>query len=388
MTYNFDEIIDRNNTYSIKYNFKKKYPLAPPDSIPMWIADMDFACPQEIVDSIVQCAEKNRLFGYSNILEEEFFNCVVNYMQRHFDWNVKKESICFSNGIVPALKNLTALLTKPDEKVIFQTPCYVHFETDIKSIGRERVYNPMIEKDGKFFIDFDDFEKKCQDEKTTLFILCSPHNPTGRVWTKEELTKLSEICFANNVKILSDEIHFDLLRKGAKHIVLDSLFDHDSRIFTCTAPSKTFNIAGLQLSNIIINDEKIRDLWVDNEISGIPNPLSIYACIGAYTKCDNWLDALRDYLDENFNAMKKFVDSMLPKAKLEIPQGTFLAWLDVRDYGLTCKELDERTQRKGVLVQGAPCFIHNSEGFLRINIGLPKVQMLEGLNRLKKALEE
>lgn len=388
MKYNFDEIVDRKNTYSMKYGLiEQKYPKAKEDSIPMWIADMEFATPKRIVKAICKNAKKNRLFGYSQLVEKEYFDAVINYYYRHFGAKFERESIAFSNGIVPAIAALTRLLTKEDEKVIFQTPCYFHFDADVKKTGRETVYNQLILKDGKYEIDFEDFEKKCSDEKVTLFILCSPHNPTGRIWTKEELIKLAEICFSHNVKIVSDEIHSDLLRVGEKHIVLDSLFPHDKRIFTCTAPSKTFNVAGLQLSNIIFNDIDLKNQWIDNELAGIPNPLSIYACISAYTECDDWLYQLRQYLDNNFRYTAEFISKNMPKAKFTIPQGTFLAWIDLSGYGYTFEEIMERTQKEGVLIQGQPSFIDNSVGFVRLNVGCPLSMLKEGLIRLKNALE-
>lgn len=386
--YDFDEIIDRKNTYSMKYGLiAEKYPLARKDSIPMWIADMDFATPQKTIDAICFYAKKNRIFGYSQLVQKEYFDAVTNYMKRHFSWEILPQSIAFSNGIVPALAALTKLLTKEDEKVIFQTPCYFHFDADIKKTGRKTVYNKLIYNNGKYSIDFDDFEKKCKDEKITLFILCSPHNPTGRIWTKEELLKLTNICFRNNVKIVSDEIHFDITRTGKKHIPLDSLFDHDKRIFTCTAPSKTFNIAGLQLSNIIFNDLSLKKNWIDNELSGIPNPLSIYACISAYTECDDWLMEVKKYIDKNFLFIKEFIDKYMPKAKFEIPEGTFLAWIDLNGYGYSFDEIMERTQKGGVLIQGEPSFIDNSAGFIRVNAGCPLSMLKEGMTRIKESLE-
>lgn len=386
--FDFDEIIDRNGTYSMKYGFiGKNYPLAPKDAIPMWIADMDFACPPAIIDEVCNAAKKNKILGYSHLVEDEYYKAVAGFMKRWHHWDIARGTIAFSNGIVPAIAALTRLLTKEDEKVIFQTPCYYHFDADVKKTGRERVYNPLRFVDGRYEIDFEDFEKKCSDEKVTLFILCSPHNPTGRVWSEEELFKLAKICFNNGVKIVSDEIHFDLTRQWKKHIVLDSLFDKDKRIFTCTAPSKTFNMAGMQISNIIMNDCELVEKWNDGELSGIPNPLSIYALLAAYTKCDEWLDELKTYLDGNFALTEKFVRERLPKARFSVPEATYLAWIDLSAYGYGEKELMDRTQKQGALIQTASNFIDNADGHIRVNVALPRKELEKGLEKIELALK-
>ncbi|MEG2001733.1 MAG: PatB family C-S lyase [Clostridia bacterium] len=388
MKYNFDEIIDRRGDYTMKYGMiDEVYPNAPKDSIPLWIADMDFACPDTVIEDICDFAKRTRIFGYSKLVEDEYYDVVKAYMKRHFEWDIERENILFSNGIVPALNELVRNLSKVGDNVIIQTPAYHPFELAISGNNRNLFKNRMIYKDGNYTINFEEFEKMCEDPKTSLFILCSPQNPSGRVWTESELRKLTEIALKNNVKIVSDEIHFDIVRNGVKHIPLDKLFPHNKNIVTCTAPSKTFNIAGLHISNIIINDEKLAKKWYYEKPCGHPSPLSIAAILSCYKKCDDWRQEMLDYIDENFKVLDKFIKENMPKAKFSIPQATYLAWVDLSKYGYSKQEIMNRTIAKGVLIEGEDEFVDNAEGFIRINLALPKATLIEALTRLKFALE-
>lgn len=388
MLYNFDEIIERRNTNSVKYGVgMMANPLLPEDHIPMWIADMDFACPPEVIQAMKNRLDK-KILGYSIMLDGDYYMAVAKWMKTYFDWEINPQQLVFSPGIVPALKVLVKILTKQDEKVLIQPPVYGPFLKSIEVNGREAVYNPLVNTDGYYTVDFEDFEKKVKDPKTTLFILCSPHNPSGRVWKEEELRKMADLCFENGVRIISDEIHFDLLRMGQKHIPLAKLYPEEKRIITCTAPSKTFNLAGNALSNIFISDPEVLAVW-NADHQELPNPLSIEATKEAYLKCDAWLKELREYLDENFKLIDETLKRELPQAKFRIPEGTYLAWIDLNGTGLSHEEILVITARDaGLFLEGGDMFVAEGEGFIRINAACPRSILEKALSRLCKAFKE
>lgn len=386
MQYNFDEIINRENTNSVKYGVgKMMYPDLPQDYIPMWIADMDFACPQEILDAMKARLDK-RILGYSMILDPEYFSALSAWMKNRHGWDVDGATSSFSPGVITALNEAVANLTKESDGIILNTPAYHPFDDAIKKHKRTPVYNPLINKDGKYEIDWKDFEEKAKDPNNTLYFLCNPHNPTGRVWTKEELVRIGEICFSNNVFVVSDEIHFDFIRKGMQHTVFATLFPNEKRIITCTAPSKTFNLAGNELSNIFFADPALQQEWSSKQILGVPNPLSIDACKAAYAYCGEWVDQLNGYLDENFNYMKKRIDEEIPNIHFEIPESTYLAWIDVSKSGFTRQELALRMVRVGLQIEYEDEFVGNSEGFVRINIACPKSVLEKAVDKLVAVL--
>ncbi|MEG1012595.1 MAG: aminotransferase class I/II-fold pyridoxal phosphate-dependent enzyme, partial [Ruthenibacterium sp.] len=298
--YDFDEIIDRSNTNSVKYGAgKMMYPGLPEDFVPMWIADMDFACPQPVLDAMKARIDR-RILGYSMILDPEYYEALGAWMSNRHDWKVDPHTSIFSSGVIRTLNVAVEKLTKPNEGVLLNTPAYHPFNDAIKKYGRTPVYSRLVEHNGRYEMDWQDFEEKAKDPANTLYFLCNPHNPTGRVWTKEELLRIGDICFSNNVFVVSDEIHFDFIRSEQHHIVFASLFPNEKRIITCTAPSKTFNLAGNELSNIFFADPAIAQAWGADMALGNPNPLSIDACKAAYASCGDWVDALNGYLDENF----------------------------------------------------------------------------------------
>ena len=268
--------------------------LLPADFIPMWVADMDFACPKPVLDAMKARLDRE-ILGYSRISDPAYFEAVKGWMKRRHGMTVETEHIVYSSGVVTAIKAAVNDLTKPGDSVLITTPSYTPFYSAITGAGRTPVMSALVNRDGHFEVDFDDFERKASDPAVKLYILCSPHNPTGRVWTEEELRRMADVCLQNAVFIVSDEIHGDLVRRGQKHIPLANLYPGEKRIITCTAPSKTFNLAGNQLSNIIIPDPDIAARW--RGLCGMPGPLAIEACRAAYNECEDWLEELRDYLD-------------------------------------------------------------------------------------------
>ncbi len=386
MNYDFDEIIDRENTNSVKYGASRwKYPSMPKDFIPMWIADMDFACPQPILDAMKTRLDR-RILGYTVILDPAYYEALGTWMKTRHDWDVDPRTSLFSSGVITALNTAVIYLTKPEDGVILHTPAYHPFDDAIQNGGRTPVYSRLINRDGHYEVDWEDFERKAKDPKNTLFFLCNPHNPTGRAWTREELIRMGEICFANQVFVVSDEIHFDIIRKHARHTVFASLFPNEKRIITCTAPSKTFNMAGNQLANIFFADTTMMRKWRSGHLLGMPNPLSIEACKAAYLQCGDWVDEMNRYVDDNFDLLKRRLSKEAPEVKFTIPEATYLAWIDMRGCNLTRQELTERFVKKGLHIEYENEFVDHGDGHIRINLACPRSILQEAINRLVEAV--
>lgn len=396
--YNFDEIIDRRNTNAINtdgfrgYIFgdtdgSMKFPYKDEEFIRMWVADMEFATPQVIIDGIKERLDK-RIFGYTRIFSDSYYHAFVNWCMKRYGWSFDRNHLVMSNGVIPALYELVQYITKPDEKVIFLTPSYAYFKYAADFNQRESVCSDLMNNNGRHHIDFDDFECKAADEKATLFILCNPHNPTGRVWTEEELRRLGDICVKNDVWIISDEIHCDLLRVGKQHIPLATLFPEYDKLITAMAPSKTFNMAGLMISNIIIPNDELREIWLSRHYN-FDNPLSVAGAQAAYEKGEHWLEELRVYLDGNFTFTKNYLTENLPKAVFEISEATYLAWVNVSAYFDKNKNLPEFFAYKaGVLLEGGNMFVQNSDCYIRLNLACPRSELAEGLKRICNAVNE
>lgn len=386
MKYNFDELIDRRGTSSLKHDRARDVnPLLPEDFIALWVADMDFACAQPILDAM-HSRINERILGYTTLTDPAYFSAVTGWMRRRFGWDAKPEQIVFSSGIVTALYDAVDYFTKPGDGVIVMTPAYGPFLGSIRQYGRTPVFSRLINRDGFYTIDFDDLEQKAADSRNTLLFLCNPQNPTGRVLTEDELRRIGEICFRNNVFIVADEIHADLVRRGQKHIPFLKLFPDEKRAIVCTAPSKTFNIAGNAHSNLFIPDAKIREDWASRRYGGHFTPLSIVAAQAAYTSGEEWLEQLIDYLDESFRQMQALLQARLPKAVFRIPEGTYLGWVDLRAYSDDEAELNKRVSEAGVFVQFGKDFVDNAQCFARINIACPRKVLLEGLDRMCSAV--
>ena len=391
--YNFDAYVERRNTNCIKWdNLDKSFPRAKEGALPMWVADMDFEVAAPILESAHKVVDR-KVFGYSTREVDRFYDAILGWYKRRFDWELDRESIMFSGGVVPAIAILLRLLTEENNGVIIQRPVYYPFTNKIKENNRKVVNNPLIYKDGEYTMDFADLEEKAADPNNKVMILCSPHNPIGRVWTEKELKKVVEICKKHNVFIIADEIHNDLIRKGYKHINLQKLCpEYKEHIVTCLAPSKTFNLAGMQMSNIIINTSELRDAWnVEVSRSGAqrgPNPFAIEAIIAAYNESEDWLDELNEYLDGTVEYIKNFVEENLPKVKMIPIEGTYLVWLDFNEYGLTAEELETiMLEEAGLIFDEGTMFGEEGSGFERINIACPRSIVEECMNRIKVAFE-
>lgn len=395
MTYDFDEIIDRKGTNALNtdgfrdYIFhappSMEFPFADDAFIRMWVADMEFATPPMIIEAMKERLDR-RIFGYSKIFESSYYEAFVNWTHHHYGWQFKREHLHTSHGIIPALYELVEFICRPDEKILVLTPSYAYFKHAADHNKIEMVPSFLREKEGYYTMDFDDIEEKAKDPKVTLCIFCNPHNPSGRVWTPEELTRFGEICLNNGMWIISDEIHCDLLRNGQMHTPLAKLFPESDHIITCMAPSKTFNMAGLMFSNIIIPNEGLREIWNARHY-GFENPLSIAAAQAAYTSGHDWLTQLKEYLDGNFEFTQGYLAENLPKAKFRISEATYLAWVNIG----ACLPKDEDyclyfANNAGVLLEGGNMFVSNSDGFIRLNLACPRAVLAEGLRRICETL--
>ena len=386
MKYDFNETVDRTGTASIKLEAGEKVnPYLPKEHIPLWVADMDFACAPEILQAMHERLDR-RILGYTN-LSSECEASACRWMERRFGWKPTPDQIIFSAGIVSALFAAVARLTKHGDEVCFLTPAYHPFDDAVKKQGRIPVYSRMIRKDGEWTIDFADLSAKLCRPNCAMFFHCNPHNPTGRVFTETELSRLGKLCFANDVMVVSDEIHEDLTRVGMQHIPLAKLFPLEKRIITCTSPSKTFNLAGNNHAHLFIPDEALRRDWTKNYYNGHPSAFSNQATIAAYDRSEDWLEELRAYLDGNFAMMKQLLDERLSKSVFSIPQGTYLAWVDLSGYGLSEQELKRRISQAGVFVQFGEDFVDNADCFMRVNLASPRAVLREGLERIRNALK-
>lgn len=397
--YNFDEIIDRGNTYSssedgFRYSvfgerFGEELPYDEKDIIRMWVADMGFATPDFVRDAVKERLDK-KILGYTDwMLNDNYFNCVKAWCKRRYDFDVKKGELFVSAGVVPALKTLVGLVGKKGENVVIFTPSYTPFKVAAEYNGLNAVYSRLIEKDGYYTIDFEDFEKKATAEGTTICIFCNPHNPTGRCWKEEELKKVGEICKKNDLWLISDEIHCDLLRNGYKHTPFANIMTDYDKLVTCMAPSKTFNMAGFMISNIFIRNDELKKLWKGKNSSNI-NPLSLEAAMAAFSKGDEWLGELKTYLDGNFEAAKRIFAENAPKAKFEIPEATYLGWADLSAYIPENAENVSLLFAKegGVVIEYGTMFVDNGIGYIRINLAYPRSVVEEGVRRICKVLNK
>ncbi len=395
--YNFDEIIDRRNTNALNTDGFRSYIFHADDSmkfpyeddafIRMWVADMEFATPDVVIDGMRERLDK-RIFGYTRIFSNDYYEGFVDWCRRRYDWEFEKKELVTSNGIIPALYELVEYICKPDEKVLFSTPSYAYFKYAADHNDRGYVCSDLVECDGYYTIDFEDFERKAADEKTTLFIFCNPHNPTGRVWKEDELKRLAEIIEKYDLWVISDEIHCDLLRQNQKHIPLGKIMKQYSRLITCMAPSKTFNLAGMMISNIMIRNDELREIWLSRHYN-FDNPLSIAASQAAYEKGEPWVDALCAYLDDNFTFTQEYLKEHLPKSIFRVSEATYLAWVNLKEYFDKEESLPMFfAYNAGVLLEGGNMFVQNSDCFIRLNLACPRAVLEEGLKRICDAVNE
>ncbi len=384
MTYNFDKYINRENTNSVKYDIRKKY-FGTEEVMPLWVADMDFETPDFIREAIIERA-KHPIYGYT-IRGEGFFSAIIDWMERRHSWKVQKDWIVFSPGIVPAINVAVLSFTNPGDKILIQPPVYHPFFGAIKDHGREIIENTLLYKEGSYSIDFIDFEEKAKEAR--VFILCHPHNPVGRLWNREELSRMKEICQRNDVIIFSDEIHSDLILSDSSHIPLLSLDDKSENIITFYAPSKTFNLAGLATSYLIIPDKDLRnkyEAFLNSMHLGMGNIFGSVALESAYNEGEEWLEQLLKYLNSNLDFLVKFIEERIPEIRLVVPEATYLVWLDLRKLNRSDENLRKLIiEDAGLGLNDGPTFGEAGAGFQRINIALPKKQLELALLKLENA---
>lgn len=390
MKYNFDEVIDRKNTDSMKWSasyLERHFGSA--DCVPLWVADMDFRTAQPVIDAVTERAGHG-IYGYA-LAGDEFYEAVIKWQKRRNGWEVKKEWIVFSPGVVPALWHIVRTFCSPGEKVILQSPVYYPFYKVIEDNGCQVINNRLINNGGRYEMNFDELEKQAADGSVRMMILCSPHNPVGRVWTKEELRRVSEICFANDVLLVSDEIHSDLVFRPNVHTPAASLSEElMMNTITCMAPSKTFNLAGVQVSDVIVPDRRLRRRLAGSLKSAgvMPNVFGLAAQTAAYNEGEEWLEQLLEYLAGNLDFMENFITSELPEVKFRRPEGTYLAWLDFSGYGFTTEELQNRMKNKaGVALDDGYIFGDGGEPCQRINFACPRSVLIKAMERLRKGVE-
>ncbi len=392
MKYNFDEIIDRSGTSATKMESLPKG--CPDDALPLWVADMDFACAEPILKALHERIDK-KIFGYTMYDTDECLGAVLNWYKKRYGWEEQKENLFFCGGIVSAYAVLLNLLTKEGEGVVIQRPIYYPFTIKANSNGRQIVDSPLIYADGNYTIDFDDLDKKMAEPNNKVLVFCSPHNPAGRVWTEEEIRKVVDICKKYDKWIICDEIHCDLLRCGMTfHPILKVAPDYADRIAVCTAPSKTFNLAGMKTSNIVIHNKELQAAWkelIGGKLSmNGAGTLGLTAMIAAYNEGEEWLEQLKEYLDGNFAYIDAFLKEHLPKAHMVPSEGTYLAWIDFNGYvDGDAEKLEEIMQKKArVALDEGYIFGDAGRGFERINIATPRSVVEDCMDRILKAFKE
>jgi len=385
--WNFDEAASREGTCCMKYDLRQEV-FGVNDVIPMWIADMDFNAPDFIVGSLKNRVDQE-IYGYS-FRPQEYYSTIINWLKRRHSWKVEKDWICFSPGIVPALNFCTLAFTQPGDKIIVQPPVYFPFFSAVESHGRKLIYNRLIESEGKWIMDYDSLISSI-DEKTKMIIISNPHNPVGRAWTHEELKELADICLKNNIVILSDEIHSDLILPGFCHTPMASISEEiaDSTI-TCIAPSKTFNIAGLSTSSVIISNPVLKKSFqkvVDSLHLNNGNLFGTIASIAAYSQGDKWLDSLLDYIDGNVDFVRNYCTKMIPEIIPVEPEATYMIWLDCRKFQMSGKELQNFFVNKaGVGLNEGSTFGPGGEGFMRMNLATTHQTVMKAMEQIEEAV--
>ena len=385
---NFDKIIDRRNTRCLKYDFAVERNM-PADVLPLWVADMDFETSSYIEDAIIERA-KHAIYGYSEV-KTPYFDILKKWMQKHHDWDIQRKWLVKTPGVVFALAMAVKAYTEPGDAVLIQQPVYYPFSEVIKDNGRNVVSNTLyLGEDNRYHIDFEDFEQKIVDHKIKLFLLCNPHNPVGRVWTKEELTRLGDICVKHHVTVVSDEIHEDFVFKGKHQVFANIKKEYEEITVTCTAPSKTFNIASLMISNILIpNPELKRKFKHQMDAAGISqlNVLGLVACEAAYEHGEEWYQEMKAYVKENIEFVKQYVEEQLSGVNMVEHEGTYLVWLDFRGTGLRVEELDDKIINQAKLwLDSGKIFGSCGEGFQRINVACPQKVLEEAMDRIKNVV--
>ena len=401
--YDFDAVIDRSGTDACKTDTLPEG--CPPDALPAWVADMDLPCAQPIVEAIQKRAA-HPVYGYTIYGSKDCRDAITGWYSRRFGWEINPDHLFYSPGIVPAIGLMLQALTEPGDGIIVQKPVYYPFMAKIEANGRKVVNNALIRRQGDcedpqcfdYVMDYEDLEEKLADPANKGLILSSPHNPVGRVWTREELQRVLELAVRYDKWIIADEIHCDLTRSGVVHTPMLKLAaevapDFMDRIISCTAPSKTFNLAGLSFSNVVIPGEEIRKRWLQvaseqfSLVFGC-NPLSLAGVCAAYREGEDWLEQLKDYLDGNIAYIRSFIKERLPKAAMAQCQGTYLVWLDFRAYCSDHVLLEQAMQKEGrIALDEGYIFGQEGAGYERINVAMPRVLVEDAMERMAKAAE-
>ena len=385
-----DTVINRKGTNSIKYDFAE-HRGKPKDVLPLWVADMDFKISSYIQESIQQQITKG-IYGYSDA-QDGYYEVLQGWMERHYGWKVERNWLVKTPGVVFALALSVKAFTNPGDGVLIQQPVYYPFREVIQDNDRRVVDNTLVQDEtGKYHMNYEDFEEKIIRDKVKLFFLCNPHNPVGRVWSREELIKIGDICCKHQVIIVSDEIHADFIFTGKHHVLANLKEEFQKITITCTSPSKTFNLAGLQVSNIFIQNPSLKKEFKKQlHASGYSqlNAVGLVACEAAYRDGEEWYQAVLEYIRNNIAFTKDYLCKNLPKIQMVEPEGTYLVWLDCKQLQLSDEELEDLIVNKaGLWLDGGVMFGDSGKGFQRINVACPRVILEEALYRMKRALSE
>ena len=386
MKYNFDEIVPRRGTNSYKWDSAQAE-----DVLPMWVADMDFRTAPPVMEALRKRVEHG-IFGYTKV-PSAYYEAVINWFARRHGWKIEKDWMIYTSGVVPALSAVIKALTVPGDRVLVQTPVYNCFFSSIRNNGCDVVASPLVYADGTYRIDFEKLEKRVSDPRVKLMLLCNPHNPAGRVWTRQELTRIGEVCFRHDVRVVADEIHCELVFPGHTYTPFASISkDFLMNSITCISPSKAFNLAGLQIANIVSADENMR-MKIDkainiNEVCDV-NPFGVEALIAAYNEGEEWLEELNHYLLANYNYLKVYFMEYLPQFPVVMLEGTYLVWVDCKVLGKSSKEIvTALLEKEKIWVNEGSMYGEAGEGFIRINIACPRQVLTDGLERLKRVSKQ
>lgn len=387
MKYDFDEIVDRSKNRSAKYDERMKK-FGSEDVIPLWVADMDFKTAQPVIDACKAKAEEG-IWGYTS-RPESYYKAVCEWQKRRNGWEIDPSMLSYSPGVVPSLSAIVYLYTDPEDKVMIQTPVYSEFYSVTENRGRQVLENHLIEENGTWKIDFEDFERKAKEAK--IFFLCSPHNPLGILWSREELTKMCEICIANDVLIVSDEIHSDLIFHGKKHIPTASLSREIAKyVITCISGTKTFNLAGLQASAVVFPNMELKEqfdkFWESLDIQR-NNAFSSVAMEAAFNEGEEWLEQLLEYISGNFDFIHDYCEKYIPQIRPNVPDATYLVWLDCRGLKMTNEELRRfMIEKAGIGLNEGWSFGRSLSGFMRLNAACPRSVLEKAMKQLKEAVD-
>lgn len=387
MKYDFDTVVDRSKNNAAKYDERiKKF--GTDKVIPLWIADMDFKSPQPVIDALTARAQEG-IWGYTS-RPASYFEAICNWQQRRHGWTIDRSLVSWSLGVVPALSMLVKLFTPEGSKVLIQTPVYGEFYDVTEAWNRTVVENQLVEKDGKWTVDWEDFEAKLP--QVSMFLLCSPHNPLGIVWTREELTRMTDLCRKYGVLMVSDEIHSDLVFHGKNHIPTASLSEQVAgEVISCISGTKTFNLAGLQASTTVFPNMRMKELydkaWMNMDIHR-NNAFSLTAMEAAFNEGEEWLDQLLEYIDGNFNFIRDYCAAHIPQIKPNLPDATYLVWLDCRELGMTNEELRRfMIEKAGLGLNEGWSFGRSLNGFMRLNAACSRKVLEQAMKQLEEAVK-